>query len=187
MIWAPQCKAETVTTSTFRDANIATEVFSRMKIFILGDNPLGYWWGPIIWQNQHQCIQRLCEVLSEDKPRDLSRWWAVAYPCSLQWRHNGRDGVSNHQPHHCLLNRLFGRRSKKASNLRVTGLCAGNSPGTGEFPAQMASNAENVSIWWRHHVNWKILGLSWVQDIIFSNNMGEIHMTIFGSLQTQFH
>ena len=28
----------------------------------------------------------------------------------------------------------------------------GNSPGTGEFPAQMASNAENVSIWWRHHV-----------------------------------
>ena len=22
---------------------------------------------------------------------------------------------------------------------------------TGEFPAQMASNAENVSIWWRHH------------------------------------
>ena len=26
----------------------------------------------------------------------------------------------------------------------------GNSPGTGEFPAQKASNAENVSIWWRH-------------------------------------
>ena len=24
---------------------------------------------------------------------------------------------------------------------------------TGEFPAQMASNAENVSIWWRHHVS----------------------------------
>ena len=31
----------------------------------------------------------------------------------LQWRHNGRDGVSNHQPHHCLLNRLFRCRSKK--------------------------------------------------------------------------
>ena len=39
----------------------------------------------------------------------------------------------------------------KTSKLRVTGLCAGNSPETGEFPAQMASNAENVSIWWRHH------------------------------------
>ena len=71
---------------------------------------------------------------------------------SLQWRHNGRDSVSNHQPHDCLLNRLFRRRSKKTSKLRVTGLCAGNSPGTVEFPAQMASNAENVSIWWRHHV-----------------------------------
>ena len=49
------------------------------------------------------------------------------------------------------LSRLFGRRSKKISKLRVTGLCAGNSPGTGEFPAKMASNAEKVSIWWRHH------------------------------------
>ena len=70
---------------------------------------------------------------------------------SLQWRHNGRDSVSNHQPHDCLLNRLFRRKSKKTSKPRVTDLCAGNSPVTGEFPAQMASNAENVFIWWRHH------------------------------------
>ena len=47
---------------------------------------------------------------------------------------------------------LFRRRSRKTSKLRVTGLCAGNSPGTGEFPAQMASIAENVSIGWLHHV-----------------------------------
>ena len=26
-----------------------------------------------------------------------------------------------------------------------------NSPVAGEFPAQKSSNAENVSIWWRHH------------------------------------
>ena len=71
---------------------------------------------------------------------------------TLQWRHNGLDSVSNHQPHQCLLSHLFGRRSKKTSKLRVTGLCARNSPGTGEFPARMASYAENVSIWWRHHV-----------------------------------
>ena len=70
---------------------------------------------------------------------------------TLQWRHNGRDGVSNHQPHDCLLNRLFGHRSQKTSKLRVTGLCDGNSSVTGEFPTQRASNAENVSIWWRHH------------------------------------
>ena len=70
---------------------------------------------------------------------------------TLQWRHNGRDSISNHQPHDCSLNCLFRRRSKKTSKLRITGLCAGNSPGTGEFPAQMVSYAENVSIWWRHH------------------------------------
>ena len=72
---------------------------------------------------------------------------------TLQWHHNGHDGIWNHQPHHCLLNRLFGRRSKKTSKLCVTGLCVGNSPGTCEFPAQMASKAENVSIWWCHHGN----------------------------------
>ena len=55
--------------------------------------------------------------------------------------------------HDCLHNRLFRRRSKKASKLRVTGLCTGNSPVTGEFLAQMASNAENVFIWWRHHAS----------------------------------
>ena len=66
----------------------------------------------------------------------------VPFVSPLRWRHNGRDNVSNHQSHHCLLNRLFRRRSKKTSKLRVTV----------EFPAQMASNAEDVSIWWRHHV-----------------------------------
>ena len=78
--------------------------------------------------------------------------WCLFF-MSLRWRHKGHDSVSNHQPHDCLLSRLFRRRSKKISKLRVTGLCAGNSPGTGQFPAQEASNAENVSIWWRHHVN----------------------------------
>ena len=47
---------------------------------------------------------------------------------ALHWRHNGCDGISNHQPHHCLLSRLFRCRSNKTSKLRVTGLCAGNSP-----------------------------------------------------------
>ena len=71
----------------------------------------------------------------------------------LQWRHDGRDGVPNDQSHDCLLNRLFRRRSNNTSILRVTGLCAGNSPVTGEFPTQMASYAANVSNWWRHHDN----------------------------------
>ena len=69
----------------------------------------------------------------------------------LKWRHIGGDGVPNHQSHDCLLNRIFRRISKKTSKLRVTGLCEGDSPVTGEFSTQMARNAENVSIWWRHH------------------------------------
>ena len=70
---------------------------------------------------------------------------------ALLWRHNERDSVSNHQRLYCLLKRLFRRRSKITSKLRVTGLCAWNSPVTGELPAQKAGNAENVSIWWRPH------------------------------------
>ena len=46
---------------------------------------------------------------------------------------------------------VYSGADKKKSKLHVTGLCVGNSPVTGEFPAQMASNAENVSTWWRHH------------------------------------
>ena len=52
--------------------------------------------------------------------------------------------------------RLFRRRWRKTSELRVTGLCEGNSPVTGEFPTQRASNAENIFIWWRHHHAWSI-------------------------------
>ena len=91
---------------------------------------------------------------------DSSRWHDPHNPLTqtnrllcttLQWRHHGRDSVSNHQPRDCLLNRLFRRRSKETSKLRVTGLCVGNSPVTDDLSAQRDSKAENVSIWWRHH------------------------------------
>ena len=55
--------------------------------------------------------------------------WSTA---TLQWSHNKRDGVSNHV-RDCLLNRLFRRRSKKTSKIRVTGPCEGNSPEAGEY------------------------------------------------------
>ena len=63
---------------------------------------------------------------------------------SLQWSHNYRDGVSNHRRLDCLLNRLIRRRSQKTSKLRVRGFYEGRSPVTSDFPAQRASNAENV-------------------------------------------
>ena len=76
--------------------------------------------------------------------RGCNKFMHISY-ITLQWRRNGRDSVSNHQPRDCLL-RLFRRRSNKTSKFCVTGLCAGKSPGTVEFPVQMVSNAENVFI-----------------------------------------
>ena len=66
---------------------------------------------------------------------------------TLQWSHNGQHGVSYHRRLYCLHNRLFRRRSKQTSKLCLTGLCEV----IGEIPVPRASNAENVSIWWRHH------------------------------------
>ena len=60
------------------------------------------------------------------KERNWIYW--ICTSVSLEWRHNGHDIVSNHQPYDCLLNRLFRHRSKKTSKFRVTGLCAVNSP-----------------------------------------------------------
>ena len=37
----------------------------------------------------------------------------MRYDSTLQWRHNERDGVSNHQPHDCLLNRLIKAQIKE--------------------------------------------------------------------------
>ena len=64
----------------------------------------------------------------------LSYILILMHTIPLHWRHIDHNSVSNHQPHDCLLNHLFGRRSKKWSKLRVTGLCAGNSPGPVNSP-----------------------------------------------------
>ena len=58
----------------------------------------------------------------------------IVFSWPLLWRYNEPDGVSNHQPNDCLLNRLFGHRSKKTSKLCVTGLSAGTSPQTVNSP-----------------------------------------------------
>ena len=76
------------------------------------------------------------------------------------------DAVSNHRRLDCLLNCLSRRRSKKTWKLCVTGICEGNSSVTGEFPAQRASNAEHVSIRWRHRVNVKMCHISASSDSV---------------------
>ena len=68
---------------------------------------------------------------------------------TLQWRHNGSDSLSNHQPHDCFINHLFRHRWKKTPKLCIME--------AGEFPTQITSHAENVSISWRHHENSEII------------------------------
>ena len=121
------------------------------------ENPSGWW---IIYAlfvisqlriTKEFCVPHFWNCITCVLPQNFDmRYCNTSYVMTygLLWLHKGYNGVSNHQPHDCLLNRLFGRRSKKTSKLCVTGLCAGNSPGTGELPAQRASNAENSSIWW---------------------------------------
>ena len=58
---------------------------------------------------------------------------------------------------------VYSGADQKKKKLRVTGLCEGISPVTGEFPSQRASNMKNVSIWWRHHVpndSWSLVKIT---------------------------
>ena len=70
---------------------------------------------------------------------------------TLQWRYKKHDGVSNNKPHDCLPNRSFRYSWKEISKLRGTDLCEGNSPVTGEYPAQRASDAQTASLLCTHH------------------------------------
>ena len=105
------------------------------------------------WQTAHGILSKQLVPCNQD-------YAGTSRPSSLEWRHNKLDGVSNHWRLGCLLKRLFRRRSKKKEEPRVTGLCEGNLTEIGGLPSQRASNAENFSIWWRHHVATVILPAS---------------------------
>ena len=83
------------------------------------------------WSTTSIMAKPLSEAMSIDTH---IRHLVVITHRTLYWRHNDYDGVWNYQPHGCLVNRLFRRRSKKTSKLRVTGLCVGNSPGPVNSP-----------------------------------------------------
>ena len=88
------------------------------------------------FQNFQQCCFRQPDWWS-NSTHWMGRLLLVIF--SLQWRHNEPDSVSNNQFHDCLLNRLFRRRSKKTSKLRVTAFVRGihrwpvNSPTKGQW------------------------------------------------------
>ena len=109
-----------------------------------------------------------------------SCWISVTWVTVMaDWRHNDHDGVSNHQPRGCLLNRLYRRRSKKTSKLRVTGLCAGNSPGpvTRKMFHLMTSSCDG------HRCRWGELSLtSWVSKPRLNSPDSKIHGANMGPI-----
>ena len=105
----------------------------------------------LISDNTHSLISAYHELVG-NYAHLITQWeYHPIIRMTLQWRHNERDGVPNHRRLNWLPKHMLRHRSKKSSTLRVTGLCEGNSPVTGEIPTQRARKAENVSIWWRHH------------------------------------
>ena len=98
------------------------------------------------WRHQMETFSALLTVLPKRLSKQSWGWWFETLSCSL-WRQcngkgprhchysqNERDGVPNHRRHDWLLNRLFRRRSKKTSKVRVIGLCEEKPPVTGGFP-----------------------------------------------------
>ena len=103
---------------------------------------------------------------------------------SLQWHHNGRDGVSNHQPYDCSLNRLFRRRWKKTSKLRVTGICVGPVNSQHKRPVtrkiqggcQLGFAHDEVVTWGRfphYWPNWAYVGIK----LFYNDNYILLHIT----------
>ena len=104
-------------------------------------------------------------------------WRALA----LRWRHNGHDGVSNHQPRHCLLNRLFGCRSKKTSKLRVTGFVRGihrrpgNSPHKWPVTPKIVLFDDVIMDFW----SWQLVIYQWMRRSCPSECMRFNSLTTF--------
>ena len=111
--------------------------FLRSVLFLYFIYYINFSCGPVIQDNisfiasvvlrffvQRQKILCTWKFNSHQFKKPLYFRWAIhrlLYHLVLPWRHNGRCGVSNHQPHDCLLNRLFECGSKKTSKLCVTG------------------------------------------------------------------
>ena len=154
------------------------EIFSALLGICAGNSPgkLMYKWRVLLLEVSHvstqiaktvgsTSIRYRSDTFASDRyliDIDLHGVWSYEIEVdqhvsiTSQWRHNGRDSVSNHQPHGCLLIRLFRRRSKKTSKLCVTGLCAGNSPGPVNSPRKgpvMRKMVPFDDVIMKHH-NW---------------------------------
>ena len=122
------------------------------------------------WDLELFCHCRVCDIPVIKYGNQFGYWYSIVHyrtilltvelKQSLQWRHNERDGVSNHQPHDWLLNLYSGADQRKPQSSVSLSFVREIPRATGEFPAQRASNAEKVSTWWRHHDEEVLTGTS---------------------------
>ena len=146
-------------------------------------------WRGMCYNNLSQCSkwQKFSQKM-KTFPFSVRRVHCHTQASTLRWRHNDHAGVSNHQPHGCLLNRLFRRKSKKTSKLRVTGLCVGNSPGT-RTNGQLRGKCFHLmtsSCRWLGYANFLyFLWYLW-EEVLFINNYIHCwsHVTRLGFLWT---
>ena len=93
--------SHSVRTEWFIIFDMFNYIFSNTMYFI--QISLKFVQNPVHWHTHTHMYVTRSQSLNPFTP-PLS--WV--FPDPLQWRHNGHDGVSNHQSHDCLLNHLFG-------------------------------------------------------------------------------
>ena len=115
------------------------------------------------------------ETMMTSRHEKLSAFTGPLWRESLRWRHNGRDSVSNHQPHDCSLNRLFRRRSKKTSKLRVLVFVRGIHRGPGNSPHKGPVTRKMFPF---GDVIMRVLNPLWPSDSICWHNSGSTFVQV---------
>ena len=132
----------------------------------------------LIWRYDNfegLCCRRKWYLINHDTTYTLWFDTYLIYQCrrasakhlTFQWRHNERDGVSITGISTVYSTVCSEADQPKTPKPRGIRLCEGNLPVTGGFPAQRASNVENVSMWLRHHDELFSTGLSLWNLVMF--------------------
>ena len=103
-----------------------------------------------------------------------------------QWRHNERDRVASQITSLTIVYSTVysGVDQRKHQRSALLAFVRRIHPSvTGEFPAQKASNAENISIWWRHHI-YDLANLTNVSESII---LQSVRLSFLHSFKLQFY
>ena len=104
-------------------------------------------------------------IASYIPPRNPRHRCHVITLLTSQWRHNERDGVSNHRPRDCLLNRLF--KAQIIGNIKAPRhwLLCGGFPGyfphSGSVTRKMFPFDDVIMISWNHTPFWGWCAIAW--------------------------